>query len=145
MILIRLLRVVFAEYCYSATYEHHGWTSSQIWHLKYCSYKQRKYQLPWLPDEACFSVKHIMDSWSRQYARIIFSYSFLLCITINSGSDTRYKGKLFVFPSCIPSQREGGRMKVNYSETPGIRRIAHQQGILCDPAQWKKAPRPVVF
>lgn len=76
-----------------------------------------------------------------------YSYSFLPCITINSGSDTRYKGELFVYPLyfLIPSQREGGKMIVNYSETPGIRGIAHQQGILCDPAHWKKAPRPVVF
>ena len=47
-----------------------------------------------------------------------FSYSFLLCIIINSGSDTRYKGKLFVFPLCVPPQRDGGKMVVTDSEHP---------------------------
>ena len=79
MILIRLLRVVFAKYCYSAIYEHHDWTSSQIWHLKYYNYKQRKYQLPWLLEKACFNIKYVMDSWSRQYARIIL-FLFLLAM-----------------------------------------------------------------
>lgn len=40
---------------------------------------------------------------------------------------------------------KGNKKKVSYFGILGIGEIAHQQGISCNPAQQKKAFRPIVF